>query len=234
MAAIHGSAALLRVGQRVDELGYDALWTWDHPYPIRGDVHGPSFEGYLTLAGWAGVTTRVTLGHMVTANPLRNPAMLAKIVTTLDHMSNGRAILGISSGWNTAEFEAFGVEAGRSMGQRLEWLDEAVDFARAMFDGKEASTRGPQYTNRSVRICSGRFRGDCRSLLAARANAGHFAPWPDPQTCGPRSAGSTWSGMLPQRCAVGATRSAETRLISGGSSVPKRASCAIGVGGETG
>ena len=144
-------AALLRVGQRVDELGYDALWTWDHPYPIRGDVHGPSFEGYLTLAGWAGVTTRVTLGHMVTANPLRNPAMLAKIVTTLDHMSNGRAILGIGGGWNTAEFEALGVEAGRSMGERLEWLDEAVELVRAMFDGTEASARGPHYTNRSVR-----------------------------------------------------------------------------------
>ena len=221
-------AALLRVGQRVDELGYDALWTWDHPYPIRGDVHGPSFEGYLTLAGWAGVTTRVTLGHMVTANPLRNPAMLAKIVTTLDHMSNGRAILGIGGGWNTAEFEAFGVEAGRSMGQRLEWLDEAVELVRAMFDGREASARGPQYTNRSVRnrAPAGSER-DCRSSSAARASAGRFAPWPDPQTCGPRSASSTSSGMLPQRCAVGATRSAETRLISGGSSVPRRASCAI-------
>jgi alkanesulfonate monooxygenase SsuD/methylene tetrahydromethanopterin reductase-like flavin-dependent oxidoreductase (luciferase family) len=143
--------ALLRVGQRVDELGYDALWTWDHPYPIRGDVHGPSFEGYLTLAGWAGVTTRVMLGHMVTANPLRNPAMLAKIVTTLDHMSNGRAILGIGGGWNTAEFEAFGVESGRSMGERLEWLDEAVELVRAMFDGVETSARGPHYTNRLVR-----------------------------------------------------------------------------------
>ena len=77
--------------------------------------------------------------------------MLAKIVTTLDHMSNGRAILGIGGGWNTAEFEAFGVEAGRSMGERLDWLDEAVELVRAMFDGREASARGPQYTNRSVR-----------------------------------------------------------------------------------
>jgi len=144
-------AALLSVGRRVDDRDYDAWWAGDHPYPIRGDVHGPSFEGYLTLAGWAGVTTRVTLGHMVTANPLRNPAMLAKIVTTLDHMSNGRAILGIGGGWNTAEFESFGVEAGRSMGQRLEWLDEAVELARGMFDGTEVSARGPHYANRAVR-----------------------------------------------------------------------------------
>jgi alkanesulfonate monooxygenase SsuD/methylene tetrahydromethanopterin reductase-like flavin-dependent oxidoreductase (luciferase family) len=160
--------ALRRVGQRVDELGYDALWTWDHPYPIRGDVNGPSYEGYLTLAGWADVTNRVTLGHMVTANPLRNPAMLAKIVTTLDHMSDGRAILGIGGGWNTAEFEAFGVDAGRSMGQRLEWLDEAVEMIRAMFDGREASARGPHYTNRSVRNVPPPVQGRLPILIAGK------------------------------------------------------------------
>ena len=144
-------ASLLRVGQHVDELGYDALWTWDHPYPIRGDQRGPSFEGYLTLAGWAGVTSRVTLGHMVTANPFRNPALLGKLVTTLDHMSDGRAILGIGGGWNVAEFEAFGIEPGSSMGERLDWLDEAVELIRSMFQGEEATARGPHYRARSVR-----------------------------------------------------------------------------------
>ena len=143
--------SLLQVGRRVEELGYDALWTWDHPYPIRGDEHGPSFEGYMTLAGWAGTTERVTLGHMVTANPLRSPAMLAKIVTTLDHMSNGRAILGIGAGWNVAEFEAFGVEPGSSMGERIAWLDEAVELIRSMFDGTEATLGGPHYGSRTVR-----------------------------------------------------------------------------------
>jgi alkanesulfonate monooxygenase SsuD/methylene tetrahydromethanopterin reductase-like flavin-dependent oxidoreductase (luciferase family) len=143
--------ALLEVGRRVDELGYDALWTWDHPYPIRGDERGPSFEGYLTLAGWAGVTKGATLGHMVTANPLRNPAMLVKIVTTLDHMSDGRAVLGIGAGWNVAEFEAFGVDIGRSMGERLDWLDEAVALARAMLDGEEPAATGGHYRNRQVR-----------------------------------------------------------------------------------
>jgi alkanesulfonate monooxygenase SsuD/methylene tetrahydromethanopterin reductase-like flavin-dependent oxidoreductase (luciferase family) len=144
-------ASLMLVGQRVDQLGYDALWTWDHPYPIRGDPHGPSFEGYLTLAGWAGLTERVTLGHMVTANPLRSPALLAKMITTLDHMSDGRAILGIGGGWNVAEFEAFGVEPGASPGERLDWLDEAVSLMRAMFDGQEASTGNGHYPARSVR-----------------------------------------------------------------------------------
>ena len=142
--------SLVQVGRRVDELGYDALWTWDHPYPIRGDAHGPSFEGYMTLAAWAGVTERVTLGHMVTANPLRSPALLAKMVTTLDHMSDGRAILGIGAGWNVAEFEALGVEPGSSMGERIDWLDEAVALIRAMFDGQEP-TAGSHYASRGVR-----------------------------------------------------------------------------------
>jgi alkanesulfonate monooxygenase SsuD/methylene tetrahydromethanopterin reductase-like flavin-dependent oxidoreductase (luciferase family) len=88
---------------------------------------------------------------MVTANPLRSPAMLAKIVTTLDHMSNGRAILGVGAGWNVAEFEAFGVEPGSSMGERLEWLDEAVGLMRAMFDGREVSAQGTHYRSRSLR-----------------------------------------------------------------------------------
>ena len=57
--------SLLHVGARADELGYDSLWTWDHLYPIQGDWRGPIFEGYMTLAGWAGVTSKVTLGLML-------------------------------------------------------------------------------------------------------------------------------------------------------------------------
>src|SRR5207245_8721543 len=101
-------ASLERIGRRVDELGYDSLWTWDHPYPIRGDASGPSFEAYTTLASWACSTNRVSLGLMVSANPMRNPAIVAKTITTLDHASHGRAVLGIGGGWNVAEFEGFG------------------------------------------------------------------------------------------------------------------------------
>ena len=98
--------SLQDVGRRADELGYDSLWTWDHLYPIQGDWRGPIFEGYLTLAGWACVTSRATLGLMVGANPFRNPALTAKMVTTLDHMSNGRAVLGIGGAWFEREHEA--------------------------------------------------------------------------------------------------------------------------------
>ena len=81
-------------------------------------------------AGWASVTSRATLGLMVGANTFRNPALTAKIVTTLDHMSNGRAILGIGGAWFAREHEAYGLEFGSGFGERLDWLDEAVELMR--------------------------------------------------------------------------------------------------------
>jgi alkanesulfonate monooxygenase SsuD/methylene tetrahydromethanopterin reductase-like flavin-dependent oxidoreductase (luciferase family) len=143
--------SLLQVGKWADELGYDSLWTWDHLYPIQGDWRGPIFEGYMTLAGWAGVTSRVTLGLMVGANPFRNPALTAKMATTLDHMSNGRAILGIGGAWFEREHVAYGLDFGSGFGERLDWLDEAVEVMRAMAGGEEATARGPRYKVKGVR-----------------------------------------------------------------------------------
>jgi alkanesulfonate monooxygenase SsuD/methylene tetrahydromethanopterin reductase-like flavin-dependent oxidoreductase (luciferase family) len=143
--------SLLEVGRRADELGYDSLWTWDHLYPIQGDWRRPIFEGYLILAGWAGVTSRATIGLMVGANTFRNPALAAKIVTTLDHMSNGRAILGIGGAWFEREHIAYGIEFGSSPGERLDWLDEAVEVMHAMVRGKEATARGPRYKVKNLR-----------------------------------------------------------------------------------
>ena len=143
--------SLLRVGARADELGYDSLWTWDHLYPIQGDWRGPIFEGYMTLAGWAGVTSKVTLGLMVGANTFRNPALTAKMATTLDHMSNGRAILGIGGAWFEREHVAYGLDFGSGFGERLDRLDEAVEVMRTMADGTEATARGPHYKVKDVR-----------------------------------------------------------------------------------
>jgi alkanesulfonate monooxygenase SsuD/methylene tetrahydromethanopterin reductase-like flavin-dependent oxidoreductase (luciferase family) len=87
---------------------------------------------------------------MVGANTFRNPALVAKMATTLDHISNGRAILGIGGAWFEAEHMAFGIEFGHSPGERLRWLDEAVRIMRGMLDGDEPS--GDEfYTTRSVR-----------------------------------------------------------------------------------
>jgi len=142
---------LQSVGHRADELGYDSLWTWDHLYPIQGDWQRPIFEGYLILAGWAGVTSNATLGLMVGANTFRNPALTAKLVTTLDHMSDGRAILGIGGAWFEREHKAYGIEFGSGFGERLDWLDEAVDLMAQMLRNGEGSARGKFYHATDVR-----------------------------------------------------------------------------------
>ena len=87
-------------------------------------------EAYALLAGWAGVTERATLGLMVGANTFRNPALVVKQITTLDHLSGGRAVLGIGGAWFETEHTAFGIDFGTSVGDRLNRLDEAVDLMR--------------------------------------------------------------------------------------------------------
>ena len=143
--------SLRDAGVRADELGYDSLWTWDHLYPIVGDPHGPMLEGYMTLAAWAALTKRITLGLMVGANTFRNPAIVAKMVTTLDHISNGRAYLGIGGAWFETEHTAFGIPFGSSPGERLNWFDEAVELIRGMLHEEETSARGRYYHAENVR-----------------------------------------------------------------------------------
>lgn len=132
-------ASLREAGIRADRLGYDSLWTWDHLYPIVGSHEGPIFEGWMTLAAWAEATERATVGLMVGANTFRNPAVTAKMATTLDHISGGRAVLGIGGAWFETEHRAFGLEFGGSPGERLRWLGEAVQIMRGMLHGEEPS-----------------------------------------------------------------------------------------------
>jgi F420-dependent oxidoreductase-like protein len=134
-----------------DELGYDSLWAWDHLYPIVGSPKGPILEGYMTLAGWAAVTKRATLGLMVGANTFRNPGLVVKTATALDHLSNGRAVLGIGAAWFETEHRAFGIDFGSGFGERLDRLDEAVELMRTMLSGKEATARGRYYQAKAVR-----------------------------------------------------------------------------------
>ena len=134
---------------RADELGYDDIWTWDHLYPIVGDWQGPMLEPYLVLGGWAEVTKRAQLGLMVGANTFRNPALVAKMITTLDHLSDGRAMLGIGGAWFEREHVAFGFEFGGSPGERLSWLEEAARIMRGMLHGEQPSG-DRHYTTKEV------------------------------------------------------------------------------------
>ncbi len=143
-------ASLRQAGIRADELGYHSIWTWDHLYPIVGSDDGPILEGWLTLAAWAERTERAQIGLMVGANTFRNPALVAKMATTLDHISDGRAVLGIGGAWFETEHAAYGIEYGESPGERLRWLEEAVQIMRGMLHGEEPSGER-YYRARNVR-----------------------------------------------------------------------------------
>jgi alkanesulfonate monooxygenase SsuD/methylene tetrahydromethanopterin reductase-like flavin-dependent oxidoreductase (luciferase family) len=143
-------ADLRAAGIRADELGYDDIFTWDHLYPIIGSPDGPMLEAYAVLNAWAEATQRARIGLMVGANTFRNPALVAKMITTLDHVSGGRAILGIGGAWFETEHRAFGIEFGGSPGERLRWLDEAARIMRGMLHG-ELPSGEEFYAAREVR-----------------------------------------------------------------------------------
>jgi alkanesulfonate monooxygenase SsuD/methylene tetrahydromethanopterin reductase-like flavin-dependent oxidoreductase (luciferase family) len=142
---------LLEAGKRADRLGYHSLWTWDHLYPIVGSSDGPILEGWLMLAAWAHATERVRIGLMVGANTFREPALTAKMATTLDHISGGRAILGIGGAWFEEEHVAYGIPFGDGFPERLRWLGEALPILRGMLRGDRPTAKGPHYHAAAVR-----------------------------------------------------------------------------------
>ena len=127
--------------------GWDSVWTWDHLLAIFGPWEQPIFEGWSTLAALGAVTRSVRLGLMVGANTFRNPGLTAKLATTLDHVSGGRAVLGIGGAWFEREHEAFGIpDWGSGFGERLDRLDESVMLMRRLLDGERFSHAGRFYT----------------------------------------------------------------------------------------
>jgi F420-dependent oxidoreductase-like protein len=126
--------------------GWDSVWTWDHLLAIFGPWEQPILEGWMTLGAAAAVTKRVRLGLMVGANTFRNPGLTAKLATTLDHISGGRAVLGIGGAWFEREHDAFGfAEWGSGFGERLDRLDESVMLLRRLLDGERVTHEGRFY-----------------------------------------------------------------------------------------
>ena len=136
-----------------EEAGFDAVSVMDHlhqigPYMARTD---PIPEAYVLLGALAARTRRIRLGTLVTAVTYRNPALLAKMVTTLDLVSGGRAYLGIGASWNEDEYRAYGYgEALLPIRERLDRLEEALEVCRAMFRGEEAHFQGRHYRLRGA------------------------------------------------------------------------------------
>jgi alkanesulfonate monooxygenase SsuD/methylene tetrahydromethanopterin reductase-like flavin-dependent oxidoreductase (luciferase family) len=138
--------------RQVDRLGYSHLWAWDHLYAIFGDPYQPIFEGWASLSAAAMATSQTRVGLLVGANTFRNPGVVAKLASTLDHISGGRAILGLGGAWMAPEHTAHGIEFGTGFGQRLDWLDEAVAACRRLLDGETVTSEpGGRYQFRDLR-----------------------------------------------------------------------------------
>ena len=126
--------------------GYDRVFVMDHFYQLPGiGAHDePMFECYSMLSALAQHTDSVRLSALVTGNTYRNPALLAKTITTLDHVSHGRATLGIGAGWFQLEHDALGFPFG-SFGERFEKLEEALQIIGPMLRGERPTLEGKHY-----------------------------------------------------------------------------------------
>jgi F420-dependent oxidoreductase-like protein len=137
---------VVELATAAEAAGFDLVTVMDHFYQIRGvgSETDPMLEAYSTLAALSQRTGRVRLGTLVTGVTYRNPAILAKTVTTLDVLSGGRAILGIGAAWNEDEHRGYGVDFP-PVPERMDRLDEALTIIRAMFTEDRPSFEGRHY-----------------------------------------------------------------------------------------
>lgn len=142
---------IVGIATTAEEHGFDSVWVMDHLYQIEmvGPKEDPMLEGYTLLAALAARTRRVSLGTMVTGITYRNPALLAKIVTTLDVISSGRAILGIGAAWNEQEHAGYGFDFP-PVKERMDRLEEALQIIRAMFTEPAPTFEGRHYRVQQV------------------------------------------------------------------------------------
>jgi F420-dependent oxidoreductase-like protein len=140
---------MTRVAQTADECGYESVWLVDHFHTVPQPSQEVTFECWTTTAALARDTRRVRVGQMVTCNGYRNPALLAKMASTVDVLSHGRLNFGIGAGWYEHEYHAYGYEYP-DVPERLRRLGEAVQVILAMWTQEEAIFEGTYYQVRGA------------------------------------------------------------------------------------
>jgi len=182
---------LKRLWQTGDENGFHWISVWDHFYanPLK-DRNNPCFEGVAAMAALASLTRNVRVGCLVFCALFRSPGMLAKAAVTVDHLSDGRADIGIGAGWFEAEFREFGY-GFPPLGRRLDQLEEALAIIRSLLHDEETTFKGTYYhvegavcspkpKNPGMRIWVGGRGRDRTPVIAARYADGFNMPYLPP------------------------------------------------------
>jgi len=188
---------VVKVARFADESPFDSLWLFDH-FLYEGDFSGhpfsePVMECLTTLGALAAITRRIRLGPLVLGVPYRNPAMVAKMATTLDLISHGRLILGLGAGWHSREYEGYGWGKFETVPVRMKRLEEAIRVVLALWTERPAHFEGTYYRLDHVLENPKPIQnpyppiliGGCGKKVTLRlaAQYGHFCNvWGDPET----------------------------------------------------
>jgi len=188
-----------------DGLGFEAIWNYDHFYGLADNAM-PTYEGWTTLAAMAVVARHARVGCMVTGVTYRNPAVLAKMAVTVDHISGGRLDFGIGAGWHEAEHRGYGIDFP-SPGTRVAMLDEALTVIRRLWTEKSVTYAGRFYTLEDA-LCEPKpvqhphppiVVGGMQPKML-RVVARHADEWNMPSYSGPQEWGEV-SARLDEACA---------------------------------
>lgn len=160
--------------RRLEDLGVDILFNWDHFFPLSGDPDGLHFEAWTELGSWAELTSRVEFGTLVNCNSYRNADLQADMARTLDHISGGRFIFGTGSGWFERDYDEYGYEFGTA-GQRL----DALALALPRIEARWAKLNPAPLRKIPVMIGGG---GEKKTLRITAAHADIWHSFADPET----------------------------------------------------